>query len=70
MGKSKVANDHSLLREKLHSKGYTIIDEFACKRFNTNSFLKFFGGMNKGRPNAEDLKHAVEFAQNLKQKLQ
>ncbi|MHA1932801.1 MAG: flavodoxin family protein [Promethearchaeota archaeon] len=65
-GKAKVAEDHSLLREKLQSKGYMIVDEFACKGFNTNSFLKYFGGMNKGRPNAEDLKHAEEFAQNLK----
>ena len=31
---------------------------------------KFCGGMNKGRPNAEDLKHAEAFAQNLKQNLQ
>jgi flavodoxin len=69
MGKDKVAKDHSLLREKLQSKGYVIVDEFACKGFNTNSFLKYFGGMNKGRPNAEDLKHAEEFAQNLKQNL-
>ena len=64
--KAKVAQDHSLLREKLQSKGYMIVDEFSCKGFNTNSFLKYFGGMNKGRPNAEDLKHAEEFAQNLK----
>jgi flavodoxin len=70
MGKDKVAEDHSLLREKLLSKGYEIVDEFACKGFNTNSFLRYFGGMNKGRPNAEDLKHAEEFAQNLKQNLQ
>jgi len=69
MGKDKVAEDHSMLREKLQSKGYTIVDEFACKGFNTNSFLKYFGGMNKGRPNAEDLKHAEEFGQNLKQNL-
>jgi len=68
MGKDKVANDHSKLREKLQSKGYIIIDEFACKGFNTNSFMKYFGGMNKGRPNAEDLKRAEEFAENLKQK--
>ena len=68
MGKAKVAEDHSALREKLLSKGYTIVDEFACKGFNTNSFMKYFGGMNKGRPNAEDLKNAGEFAQNLKQK--
>jgi flavodoxin len=68
-GEAKVAKDHSLLREKLQSKGYIIAGEFACKGFNTNSFLKYFGGMNKGRPNAEDLKHAEEFAQNLKQNL-
>ncbi|MGY5876162.1 MAG: flavodoxin family protein [Candidatus Thorarchaeota archaeon] len=65
MGKEKIAKDHATLREKLQSKGYTIVDEFACKGFNTNSFLRYFGGMNKGRPNAEDLKHAEEFAQNL-----
>ena len=70
VGKSKVADDHSKLREKLQSKGYTIVDDFACKGFNTNSFMKYLGGMNKGRPNAEDLKHAEEFAQKLKQTLQ
>ena len=69
MGKAKVAADHLLLREKLQSKGYMIVDEFSCKGFNTNSFMKYFGGMNKGRPNAEDLKHAEEFAQNLNQHL-
>lgn len=68
MGERKVAGDHSSLREKLQSKGYEIVDEFACKGFNTNSFLKYLGGMNKGRPNAEDLGHAEEFAQNLKLK--
>ena len=70
MGEAKVAQDHSTLREKLQSKGYLIADEFSCKGFNTNSFLKLFGGMNKGRPNALDLKHAEEFAQNLKQNAQ
>ena len=69
-GKDKIADDHSLLKEKLQSKGYIIIDEFQCKGFNTNSFLKFFGGMNKGKPNTEDLKNAEEFVLNLKQKLQ
>jgi flavodoxin len=69
-GKAKVEKDHSLLREKLQSRGYVIVDEFSCKGFNTNSFLKLFGGMNKGRPNAEDLRHAEEFALNLKRNLQ
>lgn len=66
MGKDKVAKDHMILKRNLQSKGYIIVDEFACKGFNTNSFLKYIGGMNKGRPNAEDLKHAEEFAQNIK----
>ena len=68
-GKEKMVDDHSSLKEKLQSKGYTIIDEFQCKGFNTNSFLKFFGGMNKGRPNTEDLKNAEEYVLNLEQKL-
>ncbi|UCG03835.1 MAG: flavodoxin family protein [Candidatus Heimdallarchaeota archaeon] len=65
----ETAKAHSALREKLQSKGYIVVDEFNCKGFNTNSFLKLIGGMNKGRPNAEDLKHAEEFALNLKQNL-
>ena len=65
-----IAKSHSALREKLQSKGYTIVDEFSCAGFNTNSMNKLWGGTNKGRPNAEDLKHAKEFAQNLKQNLQ
>jgi flavodoxin len=63
--KEYAGKSHSTLREKLQSRGYVIIDEFSCAGFNTNSFLKFFGGLNKGRPDAEDLIHAEEFAQNL-----
>ena len=64
----KAIDDHSKLREKLESKGYIIVDNFQCKGFNTNSFLKYLGGMNKGRPNAEDLKNAEEFAEKLIEK--
>lgn len=62
----KVAKDHAALREKLQRKGYVIVDEFACKGFNTNSFLKYFGGLNKGRPSVEDLTEAREFARGLR----
>jgi flavodoxin len=65
-GEKKLAKDHSTLRERLQSKGYLIVGEFQCKGFNTNSFLKYFGGMNKGRPNEADLKKSEEFALNLK----
>ncbi len=58
---------HLLLREKLQSKGYIILDEFSCAGYNTNKFLRLFGGLNKGRPDAEDLRNATKFAQNIKQ---
>lgn len=60
-----IRNNHSALREILESRGYTILDEFSCAGFNTNSFLKYLGGLNKGRPDADDLRHAEEFARNL-----
>jgi flavodoxin len=69
MNDEYVAKNHASLREKLQAKGYVLIGEFSCVGHNTNSFLKRFGGINKGRPNAENLRHAEEFAQNLKGKL-
>ncbi len=65
-GEAKVKKDHSLLRKKLELKGYSIVGEFSCKGFNTNSFLKYIGGMNKNRPNSNDLMKAKEFASGLK----
>jgi flavodoxin len=57
---------HTALHEKLQTKGYLIVDDFNCHGLDTNSFLKLFGGINKGRPNADDLKAAEEFALKLK----
>jgi flavodoxin len=64
-GEKKVTKDHSVLREKLQTKGYKIVDEFGCKGYNKNSFLKYLGGMNKGRPNADDLRNAEDFVRNM-----
>jgi len=61
----KMGSDHAALREKLQAKGYTVIGEFNCAGHNTNSFLKYFGGINKGRPDAKDLIDAAVFAQGL-----
>ena len=63
-----IEKNHQQIREKLQAKGYTVIGEFGCAGWNTNSFLRFFGGLNKGRPNAEDLRNAEEFARNVKGK--
>jgi flavodoxin len=68
--KKKMKEDHSALREILQSKGYIVINEFQCKGFNTNSFMKYFGGMNKKRPNANDLNNAEKFALNIKKNLE
>ena len=62
-----VENNHSQIRKKLKSKGYTVIGEFGCAGWNTNSFLTYFGGLNKGKPDAEDLRNAEEFARDMKQ---
>jgi len=69
INKGKATADHSVLREILESKGYTIVDEFSCRGFNTNSFMKYFGGMNRGRPNAKDLERARAFARKLRQQI-
>ena len=57
---------HSALRERLRARGYAVVGEFLCAGLNTNSFLRYFGGLNKGHPNDEDLRHAEEFANRLK----
>jgi len=64
-GEKKVAKDHLTLRRILMAKGYVVLGEFSCKGFNTNSFLKVFGGMNKGKPDANDFKNAERFAESL-----
>ena len=61
-----VRNNHAEPRKKLEAKGYVIIGEFGCAGWNTNSFLKYFGGLNKGKPDAGDLRNAEEFAEGLK----
>ncbi len=61
-----IEKNHRQIREKLSAKGYTVIGEFGCAGWNTNSFLQYFGGLNKGRPNAEDIRNAEAFAGNIK----
>jgi flavodoxin len=63
-GKS-AAKFHQPLKEKLQSKGYTVVGEFNCAGFDTFGPLKIVGGTHKGRPNEEDLRQAEAFAQSL-----
>ncbi len=63
---SKMKKDHSHLNLILKCKGYEIIGEFSCKGFNTNSFLKYLGGMNKANPDGVDIINARQFALELR----
>jgi flavodoxin len=54
------------LKEKLQRKGFDIIGEFSCRGLDTYRATRLVGGVNKGRPNAEDLKQAEDFASGLK----
>jgi flavodoxin len=54
------------LKEKLQRKGFDIIGEFSCRGLDTYRATKLVGGINKGRPNAKDLKQAEDFARGLK----
>jgi flavodoxin len=63
--KHGIDDPHTPLREKLVDKGFAIAGEFNCAGYNANSFLKLIGGINKGRPNREDLARAEVFARGL-----
>jgi flavodoxin len=60
-----IDDPHTVLRQKLVEKGFIVAGEYNCAGFNANSFLKLFGGMNKGRPNQADLARAEDFARGL-----
>ncbi len=49
----------------LEKKKAKVIGSFTCKGFDTFGILKFFGGIAKGHPNAEDIENAQNFARNL-----
>ena len=60
---------HAALKDKLVNKGFVIVDEFCCRGWDTVGPLKLFGGINKGRPDENDLAAARAFAQGLKNKM-
>lgn len=56
---------HKDMTKRLLEKNFNIVGEFDCKGYDTYSFLKLLGGINKGRPNEKDLENAREFAKGL-----
>jgi flavodoxin len=60
-----LVKDHAALRDILTVKGLRIIGEFTCKGWDTYTVRNIVGGINRGKPDAEDIERAVEFARNL-----
>ncbi len=54
------------IKNMLIDKGFDVAGDFSCKGFNNYGPFKLIGGLNKGRPNEEDIRQAVKFAQDLK----
>ena len=59
-------NAHTTLRKMLKSKGFEVVGEFNCPGHDTYGILKLIGGINKGRPNQDDLEKAQAFIKGLK----
>jgi len=59
---------HAALKDILVKRGFSITGDFSCKGWDTVGPLKLFGGINKGRPNEDDLEGARAFARGLKEK--
>lgn len=59
---------HAALKEELAARGFSIVDEFSCKAWDSWGPLKLIGGINKGRPDEQDLAAAREFARRLREK--
>lgn len=49
----------------LEEKGFDVPGTFSCRGWDTWLPLRLIGGLNKGRPNAEDIENARAFARQF-----
>jgi flavodoxin len=60
---------HAALKEKMGKRGLRAIAEFNCKGWDTVGPLAIVGGINKGKPDDNDIFEAKIFAEGLKRRL-
>lgn len=60
---------HRHFKTMLESKGFSVTDEFDCRGFDTYGPLKILGGINRGRPNMDDIKDAADFAKRVRERV-
>ena len=56
---------HNALRNILKEKNFKIVGEFTCVGYDEVGPLKRIGGINKDRPNKNDIEKAKRFANSL-----
>lgn len=64
-GITQMQKNHKALFDRLQSKGFQVVGNFSCQGAATFGPLKWFGGINKDHPNAEELELARMFAEGL-----
>ncbi len=70
MKKNFIVNySHNHFKKILKAKGWEIIDEFNCLGFDNFGLLRIIGGINKNRPDQQDLAQAKDFARSLNKKI-
>jgi len=67
--KAEENSSHNALRKLLTAKGFKIVGEFSCPGYDTFGPFRLIGGLNKGRPDKNDLADARKFAEGIKRKL-
>lgn len=53
----------------LERRGFEVVDVFTCRAHDTSFPFGLFGGVNKDRPNEDDLTQARSFAEKLRAKV-
>ena len=54
---------------RLEEKGFETLGTFSCRGWDTWLPLRLVGGLNKGRPDEEDLARAREFASEIRDRV-
>ncbi len=57
---------HNEMRKLIASKGYKVRSEWNCRALDTFGPLTLIGGINKGKPDPNDIRSARLFAEKLK----
>ena len=63
-GKENGSYDTSI-REIAEARGCTVLGKYSCKGFDTFGPLKLLGGLNKNHPDADEIRKAVEFYEDI-----